>query len=606
MPAFVNWLLRLLPTNPICMRLVTGGSKRARHLYLRSGYLAVMIVILLFAMLNNIQGTASVRDLASGAATTFSVISYIQVGLICLLTPVFMAGAIAQEANPKTWDILLTTPLNSMQIVLGNLFGRLFFILALLFSTLPLFAVTQYFGGVPGQSILASYAIAGSSSLLVAAIAITLCVNRTAGRRAVFWFYSAVVMYLFVTYAIDLELRVTVVGVAQTTVITPLNPFLALEVLLKSNTYVPWNLTGEGASWLTRFWMSTPITAFCWLCSLLSLFLIAYSTLRVRIIGARVGSVPWYRKLFGLSAQGAIERPARHVGVNPIAWRESVARGKTLLAMLSRWGFVAIGIGVGLLLIALHASNLLTTAQLRSYTAALLVAEVVIIALIALNLSATAVTREREDGTLDLILTTPIQPGPYLNGKMRGLIQYLVPIMLVPIVTMAALAIYVMAKNLTLPVTTSSMTTAVTIPAILPEGAIVLPVTLIPFIACCVMAGLHWSVRSKGTISAVIFSVAVIGVISAGLGLCAAATAAQVPVLGVAMNSASPVNAVWSIVYPETAWPASVNSNFRNGRITLVVGAMIVAACWATAVYLVHTNIKRNFMMTVRRLSGAN
>ena len=44
MPAILNWLLRLLPTNPICMRLVQGGSRRIRHLYLRSGYLAVMII----------------------------------------------------------------------------------------------------------------------------------------------------------------------------------------------------------------------------------------------------------------------------------------------------------------------------------------------------------------------------------------------------------------------------------------------------------------------------------------------------------------------------------------------------------------------------------
>jgi hypothetical protein len=26
MPAFVNWLLRLIPTNPICLRLVQGVS----------------------------------------------------------------------------------------------------------------------------------------------------------------------------------------------------------------------------------------------------------------------------------------------------------------------------------------------------------------------------------------------------------------------------------------------------------------------------------------------------------------------------------------------------------------------------------------------------
>src|SRR5262245_23583031 len=158
MPVFLNWLLRLLPTNPICMRLVQGGSRRMRHLYIRSGYLGIIIIVLLFVLISETSGTggASLRSLASGGSHMFEWISYLQVGLICLLTPVFMAGAIAQEANPQTWDILLTTPLNNLQIVLGNLFGRLFFVLALLFSSLPLFAVTQYFGGGPGSSLFAS------------------------------------------------------------------------------------------------------------------------------------------------------------------------------------------------------------------------------------------------------------------------------------------------------------------------------------------------------------------------------------------------------------------------------------------------------------------
>src|SRR4051812_38174571 len=99
MPVFVNWLLRLLPTNPICMRLVQGGSTRMRHLYIRAGYLAVMIVVLLFVLLSSVSGsgTPSTRELAAAGANMFRGVSYLQVGLICILTPIFMAGAIAQE-----------------------------------------------------------------------------------------------------------------------------------------------------------------------------------------------------------------------------------------------------------------------------------------------------------------------------------------------------------------------------------------------------------------------------------------------------------------------------------------------------------------------------
>lgn len=615
MPVFVNWLLRLLPTNPICMRLVQGGSKRMRHLYIRQGYLAAMIGVLLLVLLSEIGGgSLSLRNLATGGATMFEWVSYLQVGLICILTPIFMAGAIAQEANPQTWDILLTTPLNNLQIVLGNLFGRLFFVLALLFSSLPLFAVTQYFGGVPGNAIFASYAIATCSALIVAAIAVTLCVTRTAGRRAVFVFYISVVMYLFITVAIDLKLRqpVGVVGSANwTTVMTPINPFLALEVLLRSNSYKPHDPVDHAASlWLTKMWFTRPIASFCWVCVILSVFMMLGSALWARTIGAKIGAVPWYRKIFGLGAKGATERQPRTVGSNPISWRESVARGKTLPALVGRWGFVAAGVGVALLMVLLFHTGSWTAADLQLAVTAVVAAEIVIISLAALNMSATAVSREREDGTLDIILTTPIQPGPYLTGKLRGLIQFLLPMMAVPFATMLILAIYVMANGfgrqggVNVVAALANGSGNITVPMVLPEAAIALPLVLVPFVAFCVMVGLHWSIRSKGTISSVIAAVfiviAAVGVVS----LCGVAIAGSFDVVGGVINTFSPINLLLALVYPAQSIPSAVSNSVVAGRTSLVIGSMIAAALYMAIVYAMHTNNKRTFMMTVRRLAG--
>src|SRR5678816_1338932 len=133
MPIILRWFLRLGVTNPITVRLVQNGSRRVRHLYIRAGYLAVLILVLLWLLLTqSSSGSLSYRELAQAGATSFAWVAYLQIGLICILAPVFMAGAIAQEASPRTWEVLLTTPLSALQIVLGNLFGRLFFILALL------------------------------------------------------------------------------------------------------------------------------------------------------------------------------------------------------------------------------------------------------------------------------------------------------------------------------------------------------------------------------------------------------------------------------------------------------------------------------------------
>jgi ABC-type transport system involved in multi-copper enzyme maturation permease subunit len=618
MPVFLNWLLRLLPTNPICMRLVQGGSRRMRHLYIRSGYLGIIIVVLLFVLISETgSGGTSLRSLATGGSHMFEWISYLQIGLICLLTPVFMAGAIAQEANPQTWDILLTTPLNNLQIVLGNLFGRLFFVLALLFSSLPLFAVTQYFGGVPGDSIFASYAIAGSSALLVAAIAVTLSVTRTAGRRAVFVFYISVILYLFITYAVDYAWRqkfpVAAASTAHyTTPVTPLNPFLALEVLLRSNTYVPRDPIDLAAyPWFIKLWFSRPIAAFCWTCGLLSAFLIGFSTLRLRVIGAKVGTVPWYRRMFGLSAKGASERPARPVGHNPVAWREATARGKSLGAMAGRWGFMILGVLVSIILVTLFHTGLWSPADFQLAVIAVVSAEIVIICLAALNMSATAVSREREDGSLDIILTTPIQPGPYLAGKLKGLIQFLIPMMAVPVLSLLIFGVYVMTDGLgkggviltNVPLAGTAGRVS-ELPMVLPEGALAMPIMLAPFTAFCVMVGLQWSIKSKGTIGSVIAAVSIVVAVAGVLSLCGIPAGSHLNVLGGAVVSFSPINLLLAIVNPASMIPSALQASVAAGRVSLVIGACLAAVVYALVVYGMHSNMKRTFMMTVRRMAG--
>jgi ABC-type transport system involved in multi-copper enzyme maturation permease subunit len=620
MPAIINWLLRLAPTNPICMRLVQGGSRRKRHYYIRAGYLGVMIVVLLFVMLPS-SGAASLRELAHAGATTFDRISYLQVALICLLTPVFMAGAIAQEANPQTWDILLTSPLNSLQIVLGNLFGRLFFILALLLSTLPLFAMTQYFGGVPGDSIFTSYLIAGTSALVVASIAITLCVTRTAGRRAVFIFYVAVVMYLFITYAIDQWQREPVgPGTPErwTTIMTPLNPFLALEVLLRSNEYIPRDLSGSESTWLARLWFSRPIAAFVWLGMGTSVFLMAYSTLRVRALGARTGAVPWYRRLLRLGAKGGDERPARHVGHNPIAWREAVARGNTLPAIVGRWGFVVVGLAVAFTLIGLFHNGSWSAKELRLALGMTIAAEIVIIVLVALNMSATAVSREREDGTLDLILTTPIQPGAYLAGKVRGLIQFLIPMLLVPTLTMLLASVYVLTGGLgveggvTVQEPNPGGAGLVNVPIVLPVGAITLPLTLAPFIALCVMIGLQWSIKSRGTIGSVIAAFGVVLTIFGVLTVCALPSA-DMNIIGPLVSALSPISLLRAVIDPVQAISGTIQDNVGAGlapigvsvNASLLIGSALAAAAYVGIVIGMRATMTRTFMTVVRRLAGA-
>lgn len=637
MPVFLRWFLNLSVLNPITVRLVQNGSRRTRHLYIRVVYLGVLILVLLWSLLVVMGKELSYGQLAQAGASSFMWIAYLQVGLICVLAPVFMAGAIAQEASPRTWEVLLTTPLSGLQIVLGNMLGRLFFILALLFASLPLFGLTQYFGGVPGSAIFASYLVSASAATLVGAIAIALAVSRLAGTRSVFAFYVSVVSYLAITAGIDAFLRTAGSGAGPAglgvTPMTGLNPFLAIRALLNPTTY-PRALPGTNSG-ISAWLLESPVTFWCVASLALSVILMGVSVVTVRTGGlgalsAEQSGIPWYRKLFGLGSAGSEHRAPRPVSNNPISWREATARNATLGRIVARYAFIAAGLAWALLLIIWfhNSSSVMAFKTFRLAMQVTVWGELAVITLVAMNMSSTAVSREREDGTLDLLLTTSITPSSYLLGKLRGLVAYLLPLLAVPLGTLALGGLYVLfngfgrAGGVDIPLravqavaTGTAGSPALpppiipTEPLILPEVAILAPLVVIPFISWCVMVGLSWSLKSKGVLGSVVGTVGVVGVIAGIVGLCAYKSAESMPAVGPALGALSPATLIHACLSPAEAMAESVNSTNKGvglpvARTSLVIGSLVAAAIYIGIVVGMHQSMVRTFDATVRKLAG--
>ena len=242
--------------------------------------------------------------------------------------------------------------------------------------------------------------------------------------------------------------------------------------------------------------------------------------------------------------------------------------------------------------------------DLRVALLTLVAAEITIVVLAALNMSATAVSKEREDGTLDIILTTPIQPGPYLSGKLRGLVIYLLPMLLVPVVTMLIAAIYGWFQPEATQITVSVGTNSADVPVISLASALAMLLLLPPFVAFAVMLGLQWSIRSKGTISSIIAAVMIMLVIVGVIGLCGTASGQGIPYLGAIISSASPFNLVFASFMPDSAIPETVKEAGAGFGLTLLLGAAIAGAIYLGIVLGMLASMKKSFMMTVRRLAG--
>ena len=79
--------------------------------------------------------------------------------LVVFLAPAYTAGAISLEREKQTLDLLATTPISSLAIVLGKLASALTFVFLLILSSIPLTALVFTFGGVSPDDLIRGYLI---------------------------------------------------------------------------------------------------------------------------------------------------------------------------------------------------------------------------------------------------------------------------------------------------------------------------------------------------------------------------------------------------------------------------------------------------------------
>ena len=636
MQVLLSWLWRLVPGNPQVVRIVQGASRRNQHAVVRLGYLAVLMGIVFIGLVGGggLTGSGDLRELAQAGSQIFRVIAMGQVILVCLIAPIFMAGAIASEQSGKTYAILLTTPLSNLQIVLGSLIGRLFFILALLLSGLPLFAVMLIFGGVPVSSIFVAFSVAASTALFVGAVAVVLSVMRAGGRKAVFAFVVSIAAYLVVIGALDmLLLRSLGAAAGQTTVLTAIHPLLVLEASINRANYSPPGAETLAAyPGLIRFYLGQPFAAFTSITAGGSLLMVLFCSLWVRRIGTGDSKLMLWLKA-KLNLTGTRTRTARSLGTgNPIAWREANTRGRLLGGIIARYGFLAIGlIALGILLYYYHfdpfwqggknaqvGSNIVGSSPpiwFRKALTALLIAEVVVITLVAIYMAAGSVSKEREDGTLDIMLTTPITPRYYIWGKLRGLVKYLSLLIALPVLSLAIVSLYTVIGNISRwPQTTvrqqainnyspTPAGTSTQLPLLYVETPIVLLIMLLPFVAVCVAVGMYASLRAKGVLGAIVPSVAIIGFGALIFAFCGLAAVQNIPLIGPVLNAFSPATNLIMLVDPHQ-WVSGFGEEPLIGRGSLVFASILAAAGYATIVWAFITTMVKGFDHTVRKLSG--
>ncbi|MBN1488678.1 MAG: ABC transporter permease subunit [Phycisphaerae bacterium] len=601
-----TWLWRLLPANPILLRVITGGSRRSRHLWIRSGYLGVLLLVVLFSQMGTASGGAqSLAEHAKNATKVFAFISYVQLALMCFFAPVLTAGAITQEKDAETFNILLTTPLSNAQIVLGSLMSRLFFVIVLLLAGLPIFCVTMLFGGVTSREIFMSFGIAGCTAVLTGSLAIAVSMMKVGTRRTIFTFFMAIAVYLMVVFVMGMWSWTFVAEGPPTTVpprwgmswLTPFHPFLALMAATgRVNVPAAADLGAYNPLW--RWVLSRPGQAYMVGTLVASIGLVALSTLGVRR-GAREGETTRLSRLWQRFARrngnhlGDRRRKPRNVWKNPVAWREARTRASVASQGLVRYVFVFGGLlAAGVLwLCYVNGWRGVNASDARDTLSALVLIEFVTMLVLATNTAATAITREREANTMELLLTTPLTSEYIVWGKLRGLVSFTVPLIIVPTLSVAMFAVY-------------DLFSSADPPVVHPEAILELPLLMLVYSAFACMLGLQTSLKSRRTVQAVLTSVGILVVLGFGIGMCGFLFATEAKEsIGPIIAPLTMVIAVAMAVNPQITMDTTNAATLADARALMVAGTIIAACLYGVLVHTMYKNMVRNFDMTVRKQS---
>ena len=165
----LSWL-----TGPIFDKELRVSSRRRRNYSLRVAYLALLVIFLsLFWQQALRYSGSSLYQTSKMAEVGQSIVAFIVWFQFCtlqLITVVMLSTAISDEIYNKTLGVLMTTPINSFQIVFGKLFSRILQLIILLAISLPLLAIVRVFGGVPWQFLIAGLSITLSTVILFASI----------------------------------------------------------------------------------------------------------------------------------------------------------------------------------------------------------------------------------------------------------------------------------------------------------------------------------------------------------------------------------------------------------------------------------------------------
>jgi ABC-type transport system involved in multi-copper enzyme maturation permease subunit len=378
-----------------------------------------------------------VGRMASFGTGLFTTTSTVGALLIAFLAPALTAGAVAQEKERGTLQLLQATQLGGPEIVLGKAVGRLLILYLLIAAGMPVLASCMLFGGVGPAHVVVVALNLFAIATLCASVGFLFSVLCRRTHTALMASYAVLAAYTVLVPAALVHLQ----SVGLWRIMAYFNPALALEGFL-SGVQGDWLATMFGA--FTGWARGLECLPFCALVSL-ACFLAA-----VRLFPAFADRQPthvWKRMFQRLDSffdrlnwgLWRIDFRSDRLEGNPVSWKERHFRllGKTDYLIRAGW-MMGIGLCVLYAILTLHNPGVWWEARFHM---TVLVPMASLLYLAVTILASSSIAAEKDRGTWDLLLSTALSGRRILGGKIYGTVRSGLVFLVLPIAHLALASI---------------------------------------------------------------------------------------------------------------------------------------------------------------------
>ncbi|MBN2374864.1 MAG: ABC transporter permease subunit [Sedimentisphaerales bacterium] len=429
-----NIIARLNPaalTGPIFEKELLVSSRRKRNYYLRFVYLALLTIFVGYTWYNivgefsNDSAVYRASHMAEAGIAITATIVWSQFIMIQLVAVSLLSGAISDETNSRTLGALMTTPISSLQIVLGKLFSRLLQLFLLLALSLPILAIVRVLGGVLWGYIISSLCITFTAMLLAGSLSLLFSIDSKKSSQA----SGAALATLFIFYGL-IPLLLTWLIFENHLSQNFLDYFLCLTnpfYVLTFNTGIMFS-TGAAVP-IIPWWVH------CLFSLGVSVAILAFATVRVRkaALAQLFGkSKKSRKKLLAAQSSNSSGLPSKrsdkisHVKGHPIAWKDLITftrkQTKTATNRIAG-GMVLIG---ALSLYALCFAKGWFKEEVCQF--AYILVYMVVLIICNATMAAESITSEKESQTWPLLLNTSLTDWQIIFGKYLGVLRRCLPI----------------------------------------------------------------------------------------------------------------------------------------------------------------------------------